>query len=193
MRRLSFVIPSLVAAGLAPAASASDDAAMSDQPGDKNFLDQIVADISESQTYTLAAHRSHASHSSHGSHQSHGSHRSSGYFPAPTPSEEGGGFTAVSHQEGRNVQSTPPSAVLPSSPALTRKLKVLPGNSEKFRNIVMRAQIALSSRGYDIGAVSGEIDARTTAAIYEFQDGSGMVPSGRLTPETLSALGIVQQ
>ena len=93
--------------------------------------------------------------------------------------------------------STPTSSILPSSPAITdlagekRKLKVLPGNSGKFKDTLLRAQVALASQGYSVGAVDGEMHARTVAAIYEFQLQSGIEPTGKLSPETLSKLGIL--
>ena len=42
---------------------------------------------------------------------------------------------------GRNTQSVPPSSVLPASPEIAKAtLKHLPGNSAKFRAIVLRVR-----------------------------------------------------
>ena len=57
----------------------------------------------------------------------------------------------------------------------------------------MRVQIALISRGYEVGAVDGSLHARTVAAIYRYQGDAGMVPSGKVTTETLSFLGVPAQ
>ena len=69
-------------------------------------------------------------------------------------------------------------------------MKVLPGNSLKFKKILLRAQLSLNSSGYDVGAMGTGMDAKTVAAIYRFQKDKGMIPSGKLTNEVLSALGI---
>jgi len=93
----------------------------------------------------------------------------------------------------RNESSTPYNSVLPSTPAIAKKLKVLPGNSEHFRTLVTRTQLALIARGYEAGEVNGEVHARTVAALYRYQTDTGFVPSGKITSETLSSLGIVAQ
>jgi hypothetical protein len=38
--------------------------------------------------------------------------------------------------------------------------------------------------------VNGELHARTVAALYRYQADRGLVPSGKLTNELLSSLGI---
>jgi len=89
--------------------------------------------------------------------------------------------------------STPPSSILPSSPAIVKKLKILPGNSEKFRELVMRVQIALLAKGYDVGEINGGLHARMVAALYKYQEDVSQIPSGKLTNETLSSLGIIAE
>jgi peptidoglycan hydrolase-like protein with peptidoglycan-binding domain len=69
-------------------------------------------------------------------------------------------------------------------------MKILPGNSLKFKKILLRAQLSLNSSGYDIGPMGNGMNAKTVAAIYRFQKDKGMIPSGKLTNEVLSALGI---
>ena len=90
----------------------------------------------------------------------------------------------------RNTMSTPPKSLLPSSFAVTKAMKVLPGNTLKFKKILLRAQISLNSSGYDVGTMGNGMSAKTVAAIYRFQEDKGMIPSGKLTNEVLSALGI---
>lgn len=89
----------------------------------------------------------------------------------------------------RNEASTPPYSVLPSTPAITRKVS----RPDEFRDLVIRAQLALHTRGYEVGKVDGELHARATAALFRFQTENGLVPDGRLNSEVLSALGIVAQ
>jgi His-Xaa-Ser repeat protein HxsA len=184
-------IPSFLAAGMVPFGATADVGQAETESGGGTLLDNIdalISSIEDSHHYTLAAHSSHASHASHGS---HGSHRSSSMRP-DAPSSD----VAMATLEGaitRNVSSTPPTSILPSSPAIARKLKVLPGNSKKFHDIVMRAQIALHTRGYEVGAVDGSLHARTVAAIYLYQSDAGVVPSGKLTTATLSSLGLPAQ
>jgi His-Xaa-Ser repeat protein HxsA len=180
-----FTIPSLLAAGLVPFGAAADEGPAEANTVGRTLLDNLDAaifGIEESHRYTLAAH------SSHGSHRSHWS--SSLRIIAPSADAAP---TTLEETSTRNVSSTPPNSVLPSSPAIARKLIVLPGNSKKFRDIVMRVQIALISRGYEVGAVDGSLHARTVAAIYRYQGDAGMVPSGKVTTETLSFLGVPAQ
>ena len=197
-----YTINSLLAAGILPIAAADE---IGDQPKDTSMEDvkAIVNDISDQQRYTLAQHQSHSSHSSHSSHGSHGSHGShqshvgpvtlvdsSGLMQAGIETSDAGPFSSQ-----RNEQSTPRSSVLPSSPAIskTKKLKRLPGNSELFQATVRKAQMALIGHGYAVGNLEGELDARTIAAIYEYQSARGFIPTGKLTPDTLSSLNIVVQ
>ena len=93
----------------------------------------------------------------------------------------------------RNERSTPPNSVLPSSPAIARKRVMLPDNSGKLHELVMRTQIALLAKGYQVGRVNGELHARTVVALYHYQEDAGQDPSGKLTDEVLSSLGIVEQ
>jgi len=182
-----YAIPTLFAAGLVPFATGPGHATQETDDGSLfDSLKKMVVNIDDSHHFTLAQHSSHQSHSSHGSHQSH---RSYSYRLAP---DDAGAVTQASAQT-RNEYSTPFTSVLPSTPAIARKLKVLPGHSEKFKELVTRAQLALLSRGYESGEVNGEIHARTVAALYLYQSEAGFVPSGRLTPETLSSLGIIAQ
>jgi His-Xaa-Ser repeat protein HxsA len=177
-RKGKFAIPTLLAAGLVPFAAAGDEEEATATEG--SFFDglkKIVSSISDTHKFTLAQHRSHSSHASHSSHRSSGARLTRG-------------DAQVASGSTRNEMSTPPTSILPSTPAITRKLKILPGNSGKFRELVTQAQIALLVRGYETGEVSGELHARTVAALYRYQADKGLVPSGKLTNEVLSSLGI---
>ncbi|MBT6439139.1 MAG: hypothetical protein HOK72_05485 [Flavobacteriales bacterium] len=177
-KTIAFSISSLIAAGV-PAIAASDS-----QQDESNFsffddAKNIIAKIKDQQVYTLAAHSSHASHGSHGSHRS-----------AINNTTDVDPQTLT--MNSRNESSTPRSTVLPSSPAISkpRALKRLPGNSGKFKDAILRLQVSLASQGFNVGAINGELHSRTIAAIYEFQSKSGLIPSGKATPETLDKLGI---
>lgn len=191
-----FTVPSLLAAGVIPFGPTwADDSLAAASTRDSTLLDKVdalISGIEETHRYTLAAHYSHVSHASHGSHGSHQSHRSSGMRMEP-PSADVAVATLEGASTARNESSTPPSSILPSSPAIARKLTVLPGNSNKFRDIVMRVQIALTQKGYEVGAVDGSLHARSIAAVYRYQSDAGIVPSGKITPETLTSLGIPAQ
>jgi His-Xaa-Ser repeat protein HxsA len=194
MKKSMFAIPSLLFAGLVPMQVEAGQGNSTDKVTTSTFLDHmsaVVSDISNSHRYTLASHSSHASHASHAS---HGSHRSSSYAP-PVNEGQDIGITPISYQNdsSRNEMSTPRSSVLPSSPAISKKVQILPGNSKKFKEIVTRLQIALVSRGFEVGAVNGEVHARTIAGIYDYQSKNGLVPTGKVTNQTLSNLGIIAQ
>ena len=192
---LKFVVPSLAAAG---ATSLAADNGQSLKPSEGTSLKpvnenakSIVSELESQQVYTLAQHSSHSSHGSHGSHSSHSSHSSGGARSITIENISG----ELDELDERNLSSTPNSAVLPSSPALVeqRKLKILPGNSEKFTSTVIQAQLALAARGFDVGSIDGTLHARSIAAIYEFQSANGIPSDGKLTPQTLSSLGIVAE
>ena len=195
-----YTISSLFAAGIVPVALADEPA---QEPVDSKLdnAKSIANDIADQQIYTLAQHQSHSSHTSHGSHSSHSSHSSSSSMttvldsPAVVAGEENSESESAYFSRDRNERSTPRSTVLPSTPAInkTKKLIRLPGNSTKFEDTVKSMQLALTSLGYVVGNLSGELDARTIAAIYEYQEASGYLPTGILTPETLSNLNIVVQ
>ena len=178
-----FTIPTLLAAGLFAYSNADKDVT-SEGTSFGDDISDIISSINDSHEYTLAGH------TSHGSHRSHRSHRS-GRVHVP-PSEGINNTIGITSNllNTRNTMSTPPKSVLPSSFAVTKAMKVLPGNSLKFKKILLRAQLSLNSSGYDVGAMGTGMDAKTVAAIYRFQKDKGMIPSGKLTNEVLSALGI---
>lgn len=183
-----FAIATLAAAGIGShsvADQAADTSVTTSSVHDD--VKAIVEHLSAKQAYILAGHRSHASHASHASHSSHRSY-------VMPPREED--YRVENANPGiqlasiRNDQSTPSTSILPSSPAITQKLKVLPGNSMKFQATVQQMKLALIARGYEINRVDGELDARTRAAVYKFQVARGMPSNGKVTPGVLAALNI---
>ena len=131
----------------------NDEATVKASGNALDWLKDMMVDLKDEHVYTVAGHSSHQSHGSHGSHQSHQSYS---YNSMPQPGDEN--FGAYAGLEGRNLSSTPTSTILPSSVAITKKVKRLPGNSQKFRDIVARTQLALTSRGLDVGAVNSVLN-----------------------------------
>ena len=188
--KLKFAIAALAAAGFTSTTSSAQPP--NQEQSKSNFLDdikKIVKSMTQPHEYTVAQHRSHGSH---GSHVSHGSHRSYYKSPELEDSQFFKSETAVLESAvSRNENSTPRNTVLPSSPAIAKKLKVLPGNSSKFREVITAAQVALVARGYEAGPINGNLQAKTMAAVFKFQRDSGLLPDGKLTPEVLTALNVV--
>lgn len=178
MKKRKYLISSLMAAGFLPIDSANSSAVAPNQPSLDNSGDEFAQRLKLEHKYTLAGHRSHASHSSHASHRS----SSSGGF---TPSKP------VAPVQPRS-NSTSPRTVLPSLPNV-QKAVPLPGNSEQFKLIVMRVQLALISYGYYNGALDGVIGKQSSAALSRFQSDYGLQITGTVTPEVLDAFGITAQ
>ena len=196
--KLKFAIAALAAAGFASTTSSAQP--QNQEQPKSSFLDdikKIVKSMTLPHEYTLAQHSSHYSHRSHGS---HGSHRS--YFMPPELEEDfilKSETAALESSVSRNENSTPRNTVLPSSPAIAvsispaiaKKLKVLPGNSSKFKEVITAVQVALLARGYEVGPITGNLQAKTMAAVFKFQQENGLLPNGKLTPEVLTALNVV--
>jgi His-Xaa-Ser repeat protein HxsA len=69
-------------------------------------------------------------------------------------------------------------------------LKTLPGNSDKFRRIVIQVQTALIAFGYFGGPVTGQVDTATRVGLNKMQDAYGLRVTGTITPQVLTAFGI---
>ncbi len=174
MKKLRFLVPSLLAAGFVPhevEALAPPNPEPTADPNPSAFdTFRLQHD------YILAGHRSHSSHSSH---RSHRSSSGGGYSPSrasPAPSTS------------RNVTSTPSRSVLPSPEASVPK--VLPGSTDKFKEIARQVQTALYTYGYYSGAIDGLVGPGTKAALAKFQEDWNLKITGTITPETLDALKI---
>lgn len=142
-------------------------------------------------SFTLAAHRSHSSHRSHGSHRSHRSSSGGGYSPSPSRPAPSTRPAVPAVPGNRNLDSTPPSSVLPGSPAIAPEVQQrLRGNSEAFRELARRVQLALYARGFYTGAIDGIPGPMTAAAITGFERSQGLTVTGRITDDLLDALAI---
>jgi His-Xaa-Ser repeat protein HxsA len=178
---------------------------------DGDYTTTLTAPLNAGIDNLYAGHRSHSSHSSHSSHYSSsgGGYRStapSTYIPPPPP-------PPATYAPPRPKKTTPKSssrssAISTLQPSNTQDYDgmgydssststdpVLDGpapraGADQLALMVMRVQAALFSKGYDPGAISGEFDASTKAALRKFQAMHGLKASGLMTTETLNALGV---
>ena len=190
MKLIRFLIQSLLAAGFLVTNQREAIPITPVTPKIEPLADPPMIDVLRLEhQYDLAGHRSHSSHSSHRSggggsgHGSHQSHRSSSSPAVPyTPP------SSSPSEPSRNYQSTPPSSILPKSPSTAPK--TLPGNSQKFSEIVKKVQAALYLKGYNTGDINGIIGIQTKVSIAKFQQDSNLPVTGTITTEVLDALGI---
>jgi peptidoglycan hydrolase-like protein with peptidoglycan-binding domain len=59
--------------------------------------------------------------------------------------------------------------------------------------VVRQVQQRLNHSGIDVGTVDGRWSLVTEKGVKKFQEKQGMVPTGQLDPQTLSALGVGEQ
>lgn len=212
MRKRVFMIPSLLAAGFFPQkAGAVTPGIFVDRKDPKPTLFERFR---LQHKYTLAGHRSHSSHSSHSSHRSSsgGGYSTRSYsapsapiYQAPSPTYEPTYRAPTSPSYGIPSQSTTsPSPSMqplygaPSQPAGTSSTtsvapRPLPGNSDKFKRIVMQVQMALTAYGYYSGVIDGLVGGQTRTALTSMQTDYGLKATGTITPQTLDALRIVAE
>ncbi|WP_222926955.1 His-Xaa-Ser repeat protein HxsA [Sphingomonas gilva] len=162
----------------------------SDDPEGDAFVQRFAQD----HRFLLAQHRSHSSHASHSSHRSgsSGRVRAPVYTPparkmpkaTPTPSPR---------PSSRNTRSTPPSSVLPSSPAIAPSRLFSSPSNDAISSVVRRVQLGLQSYGYYHGAIDGVVGKDTRAALVRFQTDFSLKVTGTITPEVLDAFKIAAQ
>lgn len=204
VRRLRYLVPSLLAAGFGtphdPALAAL--ARATSGAGDDPDAGSLLRTFTQDHEVTLAQHRSHSSHSSHrsgsggGGHYSHTSHRSStgggwgGYDPAPAPSRAPAPIYVP-----RPAPAEPPPAARPLFAPETRAdpppadgPPALSGRTQRFASVVRRVQIALMARDLYSGAIDGVVGPRLRKALRAFQGAHGLDVTGTITPATLDAL-----
>lgn len=95
--------------------------------------------------------------------------------------------THLGTSSSRNERSTPRTSVLPSSPAiadLTISLLSKPTKQE-----ILLARAILMRQGYDVGNLTGELDAKMRAALFRFQHAKGLPTSAELDAPTRAVLG----
>lgn len=144
---------------------------------DSDYATTLAAPLNLTLRNMYASHSSHSSHASHASHSSHssGSGTSYGYTPTYNPPP----------------QSTAPqgaSGAATSAPLIS-PTKLRP-SIDQLQLMIMRVQAALYARGYDPGAIDGEMSAKTKDALRLFQVAHGLPANAKMTTETLNALGV---
>lgn len=201
MRRIRYLIPSLLAAGFghgdpAQALYVRTATGPRDDPGKGSLFNVFRQD----HMVILADHRSHRSHSSHSSHRSgygggghysHTSHRSS----------TGGSYYGDTGAPAQPVYKPPkrPEPVVPPQPTplfssneraapVESAPKTLSGRTKRFASIVRRVQIALMARQLYDAPINGVVGPKTRAALRKFQAQCSLPVTGTITPETLDAL-----
>lgn len=75
-----------------------------------------------------------------------------------------------------------------SSVASPARLGIVESDMVLTGDPIFEIQVMLNNLGYDIGEIDGTLNAKTQAALEQFQMVSGMKPNGNVTVLTLSAL-----
>ena len=176
----TFLIPSLLLAGFNTPSSEDMFETMGSKADESTS--KYLHLLERKLPFTLAGH------SSHGSHGSHGSHRSSSVSAPRTVPPVIIPKTKPAVPSNRNKNSTPPSSVLPSSPAID--LPKLKGNSAQFQRIVMRVQMYLYAFGYYTGSIDGRTGQDTQTAIVKYQKNSGLKITGVVDDTLLKAMNV---
>lgn len=148
---------------------------------DSDYATTLAAPLNLNVRNMYASHSSHSSHASHASHSSHssGSGASYSYTPAYTP-----------------AYAPPPPSTAPQDSSgtatgapLISPTKLRP-SVDQLQIMIMRVQAALYARGYDPGAIDGEMSVKTKEALRLFQAARGLPANAKMTTETLNALGV---
>lgn len=202
MRRIRYLVPSLLAAGFGHGDPAQALYVRTvSGPGDDPYRSTLLDVFRQDHTVILADHRSHRSHSSHSSHRSgygggghysHTSHRSSsgGEYYGGTAAPARPIFTPPPVRS----ESTPPTTSQPLfSPAeraepVEAAPKTLSGRTKRFAAIVRRVQIALLARQLYAGPIDGIVGSGLRAALRKFQAQRSLAVTGTITHQTLDAL-----
>jgi len=71
--------------------------------------------------------------------------------------------------------------------------RTLPGNANKFTEIVIQVQTALYVYGFYTGAIDGLVGPQTKSAISTMQSQYGLPVTGTITPDVLNALMITAE
>lgn len=98
---------------------------------------------------------------------------------------------SVADSDGRNERSTPPTFILPATPAVVREqeLRLREHSDKKVAAILNKCSAELISRGYDVGDEMVTFNAKLVEAIWLFQQRSALRADGRFTEQTRKALG----
>lgn len=151
---------------------------------DAGFAVSMSAPLNVNVRNMYAGHSSHSSHSSHASHSSGsgGSYRASDYTPAYTP--------AYTPTYAPPSTTTPTSTVTPAYGGTKTNAGTTRPTADALKNMIMRVQAALYTRGYDPGAIDGVLSEQTKDALGSFQSSVGLPSTRSMTTATLNALGV---
>jgi len=147
---------------------------------DGDFSVTLTAPLNVNVRNMYASHSSHSSHSSHASHSSgsSGIYRASpDYTPAYTPA-----YTPPAPAPMPTHGSPGTQPLMPTGTPRP--------NADQLRIMIMRVQAALYAKGYDPGAIDGELGESTKLALRTFQSAHGLVVTGKMTTQTMNALGV---
>lgn len=149
---------------------------------DSDYATTLAAPLNLNVQNMYASHSSHSSHASHASHSSHssGSGSSYRYTPAYAPAYAPPPPQSAAPQ-GSNGAATGSSLISPT--------KLRP-SVDQLQLMIMRVQAALYARGYDPGAIDGEMSVKTKEALRLFQAAHGLPANAKMATETLNALGV---
>lgn len=136
----------------------------------------------------FAAHRSHSSHSSHRSHRSSSGGGSS--YRSPSSSSSSSSRSSLYGSSGASNPTDPgrPAQVSPKPGQSSSNQSVSDADKKKIQ--IMRVQLELTMLGHYSDNVDGLLGPKTRLAIKRFQLEKGLDINGRMTTETLNALGI---
>ncbi|MGH1379168.1 MAG: His-Xaa-Ser repeat protein HxsA [Alphaproteobacteria bacterium] len=192
-KKAAFFVSSLITAGMHLPSLDANAAAMTGASTLDNDQTATVWNFKSDRGFTLAGHRSHSSHGSHGSHRSSSS---GGYKPRPSPTPN---YTPPpvknyndesSKSSSSKSDSTPPTSILPQSPATSPKVTKIHGNSKAFKVLVMQVQTALFALSFYNGTIDGVPGPETSAAISRYQLKNDLPVTGRLSDTLLDSLHI---
>jgi len=145
---------------------------------DSDYATTLAAPLNLNVRNMYASHSSHSSHASHASHSS-GSGTSYGYTPAYTPAYAPPPQSTAPQGSGAAATGVPLISPTKSRPSI-----------DQLQLMIMRVQAALYARGYDPGAIDGEMSTKTKEALRLFQTARGLPANAKMTTETLNALGV---
>ena len=150
---------------------------------DGDFAVTLTAPLNVNVRNMYASHSSHSSHSSHASHSS----GSSGIYRAPrdyTPA-----YTPAYTPPAPAPAPAPANGYSPGIQSLMSTGTPRP-SADQLRLMIMRVQAALYAKGYDPGAIDGELTESTKLALRKFQGAHGLAVTGKMTTQTMNALGV---
>lgn len=100
-------------------------------------------------------------------------------------------FAADDMKRGASAQGATDRSLQSSGGATSDRMHSgMSGGMQQSSSTVRQAQQALQDKGHDVGPIDGIMGPKTSAALRDFQQAQGLKTTGRLDPETLSALDV---